>query len=58
MMIEGVEQALMSIFGVTDGVNRCRVGFLLKQFLCHKQAYDGRLTQITQFHAKYDSPSD
>ena len=58
MMIEGVEQALMSIFGVTDGVNRCRVGFLLKQFLCHKQAYDGRLTEITQFHAKYDSPSD
>ena len=28
MMIEGVEQAVMSVFWVTDGVDRCRVGFL------------------------------
>ena len=58
MMIEGVEQAVMSIFWVTDGVSHCRVGFLLKHFLHRKQAYHGRLTQITQFLAKSDSPGD
>ena len=58
MMIEGVEQAVMSIFWVTDGVDCCRVGFLPKHFLHHKQAYDGRLAQITQFLVKSDSPGD
>ena len=58
MMIEDVEQAVMSVFWVMDGVNHCRVGFLPKHFLHHKQAYDGRLPQITQFLVKSDSPSD
>ena len=58
MMIEGVEQAVMSIFWVMDGVNHCQVGSLLKHFLHHKQAYDGRLAQITQFLVKSDSPGD
>ena len=56
MMIEGVEQAVISIFWVMDGVNHCQVGFLPKHFLCHEPAYDGRLTQITQFLAKSDIP--
>ena len=58
MMIEGVEQAVMSVFWVMDGVNCCLVGFLLKHFLHHKQAHDGRITQITQFLVKSDSPGD
>ena len=58
MMTEGVEQAVNSISWVTDGVDPCQVGFLPKHFLCHKQAYDGRLTQITQFLAKSNSPGD
>ena len=58
MMIEGVEQAVMSVFWVMDGVDRCRVGFLPKHFLRYKQAYDGRLAQIIQFLAKSDSPGD
>ena len=58
MMIEAVEQAVMSIFWVTDGVDHCRVGFLLKHFLHHKPPYDGRLTPITQFLVKSDSPGD
>ena len=41
-----------------DGVNHCQVGSLLKHFLHHKQAYDGRLAQITQFLVKSDSPGD
>ena len=32
--------------------------FSSKTFLCHKQAYDGRLTQITQFLAKTNTPGD
>ena len=58
MMIEGVEQAVMSVFWAMDGVDCCRVGFLPKHFLCHKQAYDGRLEQITQFLVKSNSPRD
>ena len=58
MMIEGVEQAVMSVFWVMDGVDHCRVSYLPKHFLHHKPAYDEKLTQITQFLAKYDSPGD
>ena len=58
ILIEGVEQAVMSVFWVTDGVDHWQVGFLPKHFLHHKQAYDGRLTQITEFLAKSDSPCD
>ena len=58
MMIEGVEQAVMSVFWVMDGVDHCQVSYLPKHFLHHKPAYDERLTQITQFLAKYDSPGD
>ena len=32
--------------------------FLPKHFLGHKPVYDGRLTQITQFLVKSDSPGD
>ena len=32
MMIEGVEQAVMSVFSVMDGVNCCRVGFFRNIF--------------------------
>ena len=32
--------------------------FFQNIFLCHKQGYDGRLTQITQFLVKSDSPGD
>ena len=58
MMIEGVEQAVMPVFWVMDGADHCLVGFLPKHFLHPKQAYDGRLTQITQFLVKSDSPGD
>ena len=30
--------------------------FFQNIFLCHEAAYDGRLTQITHFLAKSDSP--
>jgi hypothetical protein len=38
---------------VTDGVDRCRVGFLGRGFVKDAEKYDGRLVQIVEF--LYDS---
>lgn len=35
---------------VTDGVDRCRVGFLPKFQAKHWKKYEGRLAQVTEFY--------
>ena len=48
----GNEQAALTVYWATDGVDRCQVGFLPKHLLkCHEQ-YNGKLAQVVEFPNK------
>ena len=44
--VDGEEQTALAVYWVTDGIDRCRVGFLRRHLLKHKKDYDGKLAQI------------
>ena len=44
----GVEETAIAAFWVTDGVDRCLVGFLPRHYIKHKKAYDGKLAQVVE----------
>ena len=54
----GEEETALAVYWVTDGIDRCRVGFLPCHLLKHKTAYNGKLAQIVEFVADADSPAD
>jgi len=52
------EETAIAAYWVTDGVDRCRVGFLGRHTVKHWQQYDGRLAQVTDVYTKEsDSPT-
>jgi hypothetical protein len=55
---DGKEETALAVYWVTDAIDRCRVGFLPRHLIKHKDAYDGRTAQIVEFLAVSDSPSD
>ena len=48
LMVEGKEETVIAVIWVTDGVDRCRVGFLPRHMVYHAARYDGALAQITR----------
>jgi len=49
LMVEGKEETVIAVYWVTDGVDRCRVGFLPRHMAYrHAARYDGALAQITR----------
>ena len=58
IVVDGAEQTALSVFWVTDGVDRCRVGFLPRHLIKHKEHYDGRLGQVIDFLTTSESPGD
>ena len=54
----GEEETDLAVYWVTDGIDRCRVGFLPHHLLKHKTAYNGKLAQIVEFVTDSDSPAD
>lgn len=57
--VDGEEETAMSVVHVTGGVDSCRVGFLRRFMVKHKDEYDGLLCQITEILGeKSESPSD
>ena len=34
---------------VSDGIDKCRVGFLGREFVKDAEKYDGKLVQVTEF---------
>lgn len=58
LCVGGREEAAIAVYWVSDGVDRCRVGFLPRHFVKHYRAYDGKLAQVTEFLATSDSPGD
>ena len=49
LMVEGKEEMVIAAIWVTDGVDRCRCGFVPRHMVKHAARYDGALTQITVF---------
>ena len=57
IQVDGMEETAIAAFWVTDGVDRCRVGFLPRYQLKHWQQYEGRLAQIIDMYRDSDSPA-
>jgi len=47
--IRGREEAAIAAHLVSDGIDKCRVGFLGREFVKDAGKYDGKLVQITKF---------
>ncbi len=49
VLVEGREETAIACIWVTDGVDRCRVGFLMRHMVKHAMRYDGALAQVMVF---------
>ena len=59
IVVSGKEETALAVYWVTDGEDRCHVGFLRRHMLKHKKKYNGRIAQIVEiFSDKSESPSD
>ena len=56
--IRGREETAIAAHWVTDGVDRCRVGFLGREFVDLADEYDGKLVQVVEFLYDSDDPDD
>ena len=58
VIVDGREETALTVNWVSDGIDRCRVGFLRKALVKHHNRYNGRLAQITEIYTPDDdSPS-
>ncbi len=58
VVINGKEQTAIAVYWVTDGVDRCRVGFLPRYTVKHKELYEGKLAQVIEFLEESNFPGD
>ena len=56
--VEGKEETALAVYWVMDGLDRCRVGFLPRHLIKHKEDYDGKLAQVVDLLEESASPSD
>ena len=58
VLIDGKEESAIAAFWVSDGVDRCRVGYLPKYHVTHWKSLEGALAQITEIYTEdSDSPT-
>src|SRR5690242_15471326 len=55
---QGEEETAIGAFWVTDGVDRCLVGFLPRHCIARKAFYDGELAQVVELLSLSHSPTD
>jgi hypothetical protein len=48
LMVEGKEETAIAAIWVTDGIDRCRVGFVPRHMVRHAARYGGALVQVTR----------
>ena len=46
--MDGKEETSIACYWVTDGIDRCRVGFLKRHMVKHAWRFDGALVQVTK----------
>ena len=52
VLIEGKKESAIAAFWVSDGVDRCRVGYLPKYHVTHWKSLEGALAQITEIYTE------
>ena len=55
---QGKEETSIAAYWVTDGIDRCRVGFLPRDCVKHKSDFDGKLAQVTKLLSKLTQDAD
>ena len=55
--VNGTEETALAVYLVTDGVDRCKVGFLPRNLIKHQDKYDGKTAQIVEFLDTLTCPS-
>jgi hypothetical protein len=50
------DETAIAAYWVTDGVNRCRVGFLPRHYVRQAMQFDGRLVQVVAMLADAENP--
>jgi hypothetical protein len=53
----GNEESALAVYWISDGIDRCRVGFLPRHLLKQWQQYDGRIAQVVELYRGSDSPT-
>ena len=48
ILVDGFEETAIACYWVTDGIDRCQVGFLMRHMAAHATRYDGALAQVTR----------
>jgi hypothetical protein len=54
VLVDGREETAIAAIWVTDGMDRCRVGFLQRHMVKHAARFDGALAQVTRVLGKDD----
>ena len=52
----GAEETAVAAYWVTDGIDRCRVGFLPRHMIRRAHVYDGKLVQVVAMLADSENP--
>jgi hypothetical protein len=55
---DGQEERAVAAYWVTDGIDRCRVGFLPRHCVAKAAEYDGHLAQVVDLRSRSDNPSE
>ena len=54
---DGKEEQALGAYWVTDGIDRCLVGFLPRHCLRHKEDFHGKLGQVVEMLKTSESPT-
>jgi hypothetical protein len=57
IVIAGLEETALAAYWVTDGIDRCRVGFLPRHMVHHWKRHEGKIAQVIEVNADSDSPA-
>jgi hypothetical protein len=58
ILVDGQEETAIACYWVTDGIDRCRVGFLKRHMVKHSGRFDGALVQVTKVYSADPRVSD
>jgi len=57
VLIDEKEETALACYWVSEGIDRCRVGFLKRHLLKHWKRYDGKLAQVIELFKDSESPT-
>jgi hypothetical protein len=51
------EESALAVYWISDGIDRCRVGFLPHHLVKQWQQFNGRIAQVVDLYQGSDSPT-